>query len=53
MLKKDPNKCEKIILDLLNNKGEFTGNGSLWITFKDGKRKNLRSHSGYHRSAAY
>lgn len=34
------NKCEKIILDIIDEYAYYTGNGSFWVTFKNGKRKN-------------
>lgn len=39
-LSKQPNKPETIILNIVGNKGWYSGNGSYWIRFKNGKNKN-------------
>ena len=38
--RKEPNSLERFVIDLNLPSVEFTGLGSRWVTFKNGKRKN-------------
>ncbi len=39
-MSKEPNKPEKIILDIIGDRGQYSGNGTFWLKFKNGNNKN-------------
>lgn len=39
-MSKEPNKPEKIILDIIGDRGWYSGNGTFWLKFKNGNNKN-------------